>query len=187
MWLGHRTQLSKVGLDSKVTGKTRPALVEIWEQFKDDQVRVRLRSCRTKHQVRVFALISSIVFGVCLVHDGQGAKMAVVAIVVFAFVGCARYGTERATQVEYGGASAGKIAHNIVQQSCFNVGVFDSGGQANNKSIMRDTHLLFQPPVILAENVRYPPPSQTTSTCWPPVSTPTSCTSRTSPSTSSSR
>ena len=58
--------------------------------------------------------------------------MAVVAIVVFAFVGCARYGTERATQVEYGGASAGKIAHNIVQQSCFNVGVLGSGGRANN-------------------------------------------------------
>ena len=106
--------------------------------------------------------------------------MAVVAIVVFSFVGCARHGTERATQVEYGGASAGKIAHNIVQQSCFNVGVFGSGGHANNNSIMRDTHLLFQPPVILAENVRYPPPSQTTSACWPPVSTPTSCTSRTS-------
>ena len=43
MRLGHRTQLSKVELDNKVTGKTRPALVEIWEQFKDDQVRVRLR------------------------------------------------------------------------------------------------------------------------------------------------
>ena len=47
MWLGHRTQLSKVELDNKVTGKTRPALVEIWEQFEDDQVRVRLRSCRS--------------------------------------------------------------------------------------------------------------------------------------------
>ena len=47
MWFGHWTQLSKVELGYKVTGKTRPALVEIWEQFKDDQVRVRLRSCRS--------------------------------------------------------------------------------------------------------------------------------------------
>ena len=47
MLFGHRTQLSEVELDNKVTGKTRPALVEIWEQFKDDQVRVRLRSCRS--------------------------------------------------------------------------------------------------------------------------------------------
>ena len=43
IWFGHRTQVSKVELDNKVTGKPRPALVEIWNQFKDDQVRVRLR------------------------------------------------------------------------------------------------------------------------------------------------
>ena len=46
LWFGHRMPLTKVELASKVTGNTRPALVEIWELFKDDQVRVRLRSCR---------------------------------------------------------------------------------------------------------------------------------------------
>lgn len=48
VWFGHRTQLSKAELDNKLTGKTRPAMVDLWEQFKDDKVVVRYSACRSK-------------------------------------------------------------------------------------------------------------------------------------------
>lgn len=40
-WAGHRTQLTKAELDSKVTSKTRSVLIDVWHQFKDTTVEVR--------------------------------------------------------------------------------------------------------------------------------------------------
>lgn len=48
MWFGHRTQLSKAELDNKLTGKTRPSMVKLREQFKDPKVLVRYSECRSK-------------------------------------------------------------------------------------------------------------------------------------------
>ncbi|CAB1104271.1 unnamed protein product [Ectocarpus sp. CCAP 1310/34] len=50
-WFRHRTQLSKAELHNKLTGKTRPAMVELWEEFKDRKVLVRYSACRSKPNI----------------------------------------------------------------------------------------------------------------------------------------
>lgn len=91
-WAGHRTQLSRAELDAKVTGKTRHTVIDVWNQFKDDGVKVRYGRVRPVPHSFCTAC-SSIFFPVVLLSVSfVKAKGAVVAIVGLGIMVLARHG-----------------------------------------------------------------------------------------------